>query len=113
METMGERMRRVREAQGLTIYALAETCLVSEGAIRQVESGGVRSPSLLLGLRIAKALGVEPYWLATRGARADRGSAERPGSARGGLGARQSDGLTPLGRRRSCPHPKARYFGTP
>lgn len=65
IETVGARVRRVREAQGITIASLAETCHVSEGAIRQVETGGVKSPSLILGLRIAKALGVQPYWLGT------------------------------------------------
>jgi transcriptional regulator with XRE-family HTH domain len=64
-ETLGERMRRVREAQGIRIAALADTCLISEGSIRQIEGGGVRSPSLIVGLRIAKALNVDPYWLAT------------------------------------------------
>jgi transcriptional regulator with XRE-family HTH domain len=64
-ETLGERVRRVREAQGIGVNALADTCRVSEGAIRQVENGGVKSPSLILGLRLSDALGVDPYWLAT------------------------------------------------
>jgi len=65
IETIGARVRRMREAQGITIAGLADTCRVSEGAIRQVETGGVKSPSLILGLRMAKALGVQPYWLGT------------------------------------------------
>lgn len=54
---------RVSDA-GLTIAALADACRASEGAPRQIESGKVKSPSLHLGLRIARILDVDPYWLA-------------------------------------------------
>jgi transcriptional regulator with XRE-family HTH domain len=64
-ENLGDRVRRLREDQGITIAALTATCRVSEGAIRQVETGAVKSPSLLLALRLSKALGVQPYWLGT------------------------------------------------
>ena len=37
---------------------------MSEGAIRQLESGNVTSPSLLLGIRLADALHVDPRHLA-------------------------------------------------
>jgi transcriptional regulator with XRE-family HTH domain len=63
--SLGARVRHVREARGVTLASLADTCRVSEGAIRQIETGAVERPSLLLGLRIANALGVEPYWLGT------------------------------------------------
>ena len=38
---------------------------MSEGAIRQLETGNVRSPSFIVGLRLAHHLGVDPYYLAS------------------------------------------------
>ena len=49
----------------MSATALANAAGVSEGAIRQVEAGTIRMPSFVVGLRIAKALDVDPYWLAT------------------------------------------------
>ena len=63
-ETFGERLRRLREEQGFSIAALAVEIGISEGAIRQMETGNVKSPSLLVGLRLAHRLGVDPYELA-------------------------------------------------
>jgi transcriptional regulator with XRE-family HTH domain len=63
-ETFGDRLRRLREEQGFSIATLAVEIGVSEGAIRQMETGNVRSPSLLVGLRLAHRLGIDPYELA-------------------------------------------------
>ena len=63
-ETFGDRLRRLREQQGFSIATLAVEIGVSEGAIRQMETGNVKSPSLLVGLRLAHRLGVDPYELA-------------------------------------------------
>jgi transcriptional regulator with XRE-family HTH domain len=60
----GDRLRRLREEQGFSIATLAVEVGVSEGAIRQMETGNVKSPSLLVGLRLAHRLGVDPYELA-------------------------------------------------
>lgn len=49
----------------MTVTALADAAGVSEGTVRQVETGTIRVPSLIVGLRFAKALDVDPYWLAT------------------------------------------------
>ncbi|HEY0393675.1 MAG TPA: helix-turn-helix transcriptional regulator [Candidatus Elarobacter sp.] len=64
IETLAKRLRRLREEQGVSIAQLADACGTSEGAIRQIEHGRVRSPALHLGLRIARHLGVDPYYLA-------------------------------------------------
>ncbi len=63
-ESFGERLRRLREEHGFSIAHLAVEIGVSEGAIRQMETGNVKSPSFLVGLRLAHQLGVDPYELA-------------------------------------------------
>jgi transcriptional regulator with XRE-family HTH domain len=64
METLGGRLRRLRDARGMAIADLARTVGASEGSIRQMETGNVKSPGLLLGIRLADALGVDPRYLA-------------------------------------------------
>jgi|SRR5947209_17975022 len=63
-EAFAERLRRLREHRGATIAALADEVGVSEGTIRQLEKGGVTNPGFVVGLRLAHALGVDPYYLA-------------------------------------------------
>ncbi len=67
-ETFGDRLRRLREAAGFSIKTLAEEAGVTEGAIRQLETGGVQNPSFAVGLRIATAVKADPYELAFGGA---------------------------------------------
>jgi hypothetical protein len=64
-ETFAQRLRRLREERGTTIAGLANEVGVSEGAIRQLETGNVKSPSFVVGLRLAHYLGVDPYYLAS------------------------------------------------
>jgi transcriptional regulator with XRE-family HTH domain len=64
-ETFAQRLRRLREERGSTIAGLAAEVGVSEGAIRQLETGNVKSPSFVVGLRLAHALGIDPYELAS------------------------------------------------
>lgn len=63
-ETFAQRLQRLRKAEGLSIIELATDVGVSEATIRQLEAGGVKSPSFTVGLRIAHRLGVDPYDLA-------------------------------------------------
>lgn len=63
-ETFGARVRRLRNEQGIAAADLAIAARCSEGAIRQLETGSVKSPNFLLGLRLADALHVDPYYLA-------------------------------------------------
>ncbi|HEV2738816.1 MAG TPA: helix-turn-helix transcriptional regulator [Candidatus Elarobacter sp.] len=63
-ETAAARFRRLREEGGFTIAALALDVGISESAIRQLETGNVKSPSFAVGLRLAHRLGVDPYYLA-------------------------------------------------
>ena len=61
------RVRELREAQGWTQLHLAERMGVSRKTVNTIENG-VFSPSALVALKMAKALGTpvdEVFWLAT------------------------------------------------
>jgi transcriptional regulator with XRE-family HTH domain len=77
MEDFGPRLRRLRLATGLTPSALAHAVGVTEGAIRQMESGQTRFASFPVGVRLAEALGVKPEYLAF-GEQVDKGETLRP-----------------------------------
>ncbi|HTD38240.1 MAG TPA: helix-turn-helix transcriptional regulator [Candidatus Limnocylindrales bacterium] len=64
MESFGARLRRLREDKAFSVADLASAVGVSESAIRQLEVGNVKSPSFVLGLRIAIQLNVDPFYLA-------------------------------------------------
>jgi transcriptional regulator with XRE-family HTH domain len=49
----------------MTPSGLAHAVGVTEGAIRQMESGQTKSASFAIGLRLARVLGVTPWYLAT------------------------------------------------
>jgi transcriptional regulator with XRE-family HTH domain len=65
LDTFGERLRRYRTAAALSTSDLAYRVGVTEGAIRQLESGRTKSASFTLGLKIAKVLDVDAWLLAT------------------------------------------------
>ncbi len=62
--TIGNRVRREREKRGWSIRELARRAAVSPGAVSKLEGGSRVSPSLELGKRLAKALGVTLDYLA-------------------------------------------------
>jgi transcriptional regulator with XRE-family HTH domain len=64
VETFGERLGRLRLARGLSRAQLAQRVGVTHGAISQLENGQSKCASLLIGLRLAKELGVDPFYLA-------------------------------------------------
>ncbi len=64
-DSFGERLRSLRLRRHLTPSALAHAVGVTEGAIRQMESGQTKSASFLVGLKLAVALDVTPWYLAT------------------------------------------------
>ena len=49
----------------MTPSALAHAVNVTEGAIRQMESGQTKSASFLVGLKLSHVFGVSPWFLAT------------------------------------------------
>ena len=63
--TFGERLKALRESKGLSVGDLAVSVRVTEGAIRQMESGQTKSASFVVGLRLAQVLDVSPWLLAT------------------------------------------------
>ena len=64
-ETFGQRLKRLRTVRGLRVLDLGYAAGITEGAIRQIESGQTKSASLLAGIRLAKLLGVSAEYLAT------------------------------------------------
>jgi len=63
MEGIAERLKRAREAAGLTQPELAAKVGVSQGTIGNIETGLRKRPRDLLA--IAAALRVDPHWLET------------------------------------------------
>ena len=49
----------------MTPSALAHAVGVTEGAIRQMESGQTKSASFVVGLKLARVFEVTPWYLAT------------------------------------------------
>ena len=63
-EYFGERLRRLRLDRRISCAQLANRVGVTEGAIRQMESGQTKMASFQIGLRLAKELGTDPWYLA-------------------------------------------------
>ena len=61
---IGHRVRRERAKRGWSVRELARRAQVSPGAVSKLEGGFRVSPSLELGKRLAKALGVTLDYLA-------------------------------------------------
>ena len=82
-EGFGERLRRLRLGRGVSCAQLAARVGVTEGAIRQMESGQTKIASFVIGLRLAKELGTDAWYLAN-------GVADDDGSTQGadGIGLR-------------------------
>ena len=63
METMGKRIRTLREAKGLTQIELAKICGISREALSQWESDTTENPKLEPLIRLYHALGTTPEYL--------------------------------------------------
>jgi len=61
---IGHRVRRERLKRGWSVRELARRAQVPPGAVSKLEGGARVSPSLELGKRLAKALGVTLDYLA-------------------------------------------------
>jgi transcriptional regulator with XRE-family HTH domain len=64
-DSFGDRLRTLRTRRRFTPSALAHAVGVTEGAIRQMESGQTKSASFVIGLKLANVLGVTAWYLAT------------------------------------------------
>jgi transcriptional regulator with XRE-family HTH domain len=63
METMGERIRQLRIARGMTQPELGELCGVSKSAVSQWEDGSTEDIKLKPFLRLCEALQTDPHYL--------------------------------------------------
>ena len=64
METLGARVKSLREKKKFTAARLGAIAGIGENALYKIESGSTNEPSFRVGVRLAKALGVEPFFLA-------------------------------------------------
>ena len=55
---MGRRVKRLREAKGLSQRALAGKAKVTQGLIHQLETGAIQDVRSQVVVKVAKALGV-------------------------------------------------------
>jgi transcriptional regulator with XRE-family HTH domain len=62
-QSFQERLRTLREERGLRAGELASAVGVSDGAIRQMESGQTKISSFAVGLRLSRELHVSPWYL--------------------------------------------------
>jgi transcriptional regulator with XRE-family HTH domain len=63
-ETLADRLKRLRDQRGMTVGRLALRAGLTEGAIRKMEYGDTKGQGFINGLKIADALGVDPWELA-------------------------------------------------
>ena len=78
-ETMGDRIKTLRQARGLTQEQLGELVGVSKSAVSQWEGGGVANIKLPTFLRLLEALRTDAEYLIFG---PDRNQARHPGRTR-------------------------------
>lgn len=65
METIGDRLRKLREARQLTQDQVAEKIGVRQGSYTQLETGKTKTPRSSNLAKYARLYGVDPEWLMT------------------------------------------------
>lgn len=63
MESMGDRIKQLRIARGMTQAELAKVCGVTKSAVSQWERGSTANIRLQPFLRLLEALGTDPQYL--------------------------------------------------
>lgn len=63
METIGEKIKRLRKSKGLSLMDLANKLEVSDTAISKIETGKTKSITVEMGENLCKELGVSFYEL--------------------------------------------------
>ncbi|HEY0393676.1 MAG TPA: helix-turn-helix transcriptional regulator [Candidatus Elarobacter sp.] len=66
-ETIGQRMRRHRKEQRISLNALAKATRACPNTLTMIETGRTINPGFVLGCRIAEALELDPMYLALGG----------------------------------------------
>lgn len=77
VESFGERLKRLRIEKAMAATTLASAAGVTEGAVRQLESGRIKTPGFDTGILLADTLGVDARYLAFGVDRQPRGPVER------------------------------------
>lgn len=63
METLGSRIKQLREAKALTQLALAKQLGVTKSSVSQWETESTANIKLPVFLRLCRILGTDPYYL--------------------------------------------------
>lgn len=74
MDTMGDRIRQLREARGMTQAQLAKACGVTGSAVSQWETAMTENIKLPVFLALCEALATDPHYLVFGASR----SADKP-----------------------------------
>jgi transcriptional regulator with XRE-family HTH domain len=78
METMGSRIKNLRNAKGMTLKELGDAVGVTKGAVSQWESGGIANIKLPTVLLLCEALGTDLAYLVYGPTRKPVSSSARP-----------------------------------
>ncbi|MCL6101614.1 MAG: helix-turn-helix domain-containing protein [Bacteroidetes bacterium] len=58
MESLGEKIKRIRKSKGISQIVVAESCMIKQPSYANIESGKTQNITIEIGIGIAKALGV-------------------------------------------------------
>lgn len=58
METVGEKIKRIRKSKGISQYIVAESCRIKQSSYANIESGKTQNITIEIGKGISLALGV-------------------------------------------------------
>lgn len=83
---MGERIKRLREAKGLTQEELGRRCGVSKSAVSQWENGDTQNLRLTSLLKLLDVLGTDLRYLVYGADRAPHSPSSPSGARRSGTG---------------------------
>lgn len=86
MESMGDRIKNLRIARGLTQPELAEICGVTKSAVSQWEDGSTTDIKLVPFLKLVDALKTDGHYLVYGADRAPRGGPDEPPQDSGATG---------------------------
>jgi transcriptional regulator with XRE-family HTH domain len=78
MQTMGDRIKILREAKNLTQFELGGLCGVTKSAVSQWEDGRTANIKLASFLKLVEALGTDTHYLIWGNDRAPAGRAAAP-----------------------------------
>lgn len=78
MDTIGERVKTRRESAGIAQAELAKRVGTNKQTLSAIEGGATKAPGADLALRLARELGVSPWWLVLGEGRPEDASSQPP-----------------------------------